>query len=189
MKAFSTFLFFAAMLLAGALTLGLSGCTHHEKNEPPPAPPAKTTPAPITTGPVSVDFDRAPLADVVHFITLQTGRGFILGGLEETPVSWIEYHIPREKLFSAFTDTLAASGLVLKPANESNTAYTIDKAEEVQVPFKLDFATSARGTWFLLGSTVYAKEAFPFPVQYNGGHWYATIPKSVADSMRSSTTK
>ena len=195
MKAFSVFLFFASMLLTGALVIGLSGCSRQEQKEPSPtaSQPPKTevaTPLPVKKdGPVSVDFDNVPLSEVAVFVTSQTGKGFILGDSGDKALSWIEYNIPREKLFDSFAATLAATGLVLKPTNEEHTAFTIDKAEEVKVPCKLNFATSQRGTFFLLGSTIYAKESFPFPVTTDGAHWYATVPKSMADTLLAPTGK
>lgn len=183
MKAFPSFLFVASMLLAGALVFGLSGCSQQEKKEPPPATKQASKPEvakvePIQKdGPVSVDFDKAPLSEVALFVTNQTGKGFILGGSSDKPVSWIEYTIPREKLFDAFSATLAANGLVLKPAGN---AFAIEATEQASIPYKLNFASSKRGTFFLLGSTVYPMKAFPFPVKYEAGHWFASIPESVA---------
>ncbi len=195
MKSFSAFLFFASMLLAGALVLGLSGCSRQEKKEPPTAarqqPQTETALSPPVRkdGPVSVDFDKVPLADVAQFVTGITGKGFILNGSESVPISWIEYSITRDKLFDSFTHTLTAAGLVLKPTTEQKTVFAVDKAEELKVPYKLNFATSKRGTFFLLGSTVYLKEQFPFSVKYEAGSWFAMIPKSVADQMTSTEGK
>lgn len=193
MKAFPSFLFVASMLLAGALVFGLSGCSQQEKKEPPPAARqaskpevAKPEPEQPKTGPISVDFDKAPLSEVALFVTNQTDKGFILGGSTDKPVSWIEYNIPREKLFDAFTATLAANGLVLKQAGN---AFAIDTAEQASIPYKLNFASSKRGTFFLLGSTVYPKETFPFPVKYEAGHWYASIPENVAKQYFSTEGK
>jgi len=188
MKAFSVFLFFASMLISGALVFGLSGCSRQEQKETPPTASQPKTevaqPLPVKKdGPVSVDFDNVSLSEVAVFVTSQTGKGFILNGAGDKALSWIEYNIPREKLFDSFAATLAAAGLVLKPTSEEHTAFTIDKAEEIKVPCKLNFATSERGTFFLLGSTIYTKESFPFPVTTDGAHWYATVPKSMADTL------
>ncbi len=187
-KPFSLFLLLASVLLSSALLLSCS----KEKKAPPPAKvetTKPTTPAPVIKkdGPVSLDFDNSPLSEVALFVTTQTGKGFILNGVESKPISWIEYNIPREKLFDAFARTLAAFDLIIKPANDAATAFTISKAEEMKVPYKLDFATSKRGTFFLLGSTVYSKEKFPYPVKYDSGHWFAIIPKSIADQLASKT--
>ena len=138
---------------------------------------AKVEPEPSKIGPVSVDFDKAPLSEVALFVTNHTGYGFILGGSADKPLSWIEYNIPRKKLFEAFSATLNAHGLVLK---QVGNAFAIDTAEQASIPYKLNFASSKRGTFFLLGSTVYPKDAFPFPVKYEAGHWYASIPENVA---------
>jgi hypothetical protein len=185
MKAFPSFLFVASMLLTGALVFGLSGCSQQEKKEPPPAARQTSNPEVAKAsqpeqpkiGPVSVDFDKAPLSEVALFVTNHTGYGFILGGSADKPLSWIEYNIPRKKLFEAFSATLNAHGLILK---QVGNAFAIDTAEQASIPYKLNFASSKRGTFFLLGSTVYPKETFPFPVKYEAGHWYASIPETVA---------
>jgi hypothetical protein len=186
-KPFSLFLLLASVLLSSALLLS---CTKEKKEPPQPAkveavkPP---TPPPVIKkdGPVSLDFDNSPLSEVALFVTSQTGKGFILNGTETKLISWIEYNIPREKLFDAFANTLAAFDLILKPANDAGTVYTVNKIEEMKVPYKLDFATSKRGTFFLFGSTVYSKEKFPYPVKHDSGHWFAIIPKSLADQLAS----
>ena len=191
-KPFSLFVLLASVLLSSALLLS---CSKEKKAKPADSQPAKVetvkppTPAPVIKkdGPVSLDFDNSPLSEVALFVTSQTGKGFILNGVESKPISWIEYDIPREKLFDAFANTLAAFDLILKPSNESGTVFTINKTEEIKVPYKLDFATSKRGTFFLLGSTVYSKEKFPYPVKYDSGHWFAIIPKSLAEQLTSKT--
>ena len=189
-KSFNLFLLLASVLLSSALLLS---CTKEKKEKPAAPQPAKVeavkppTPAPVVKkdGPVSLDFDNSPLSEVALFVTSQTGKGFILNGTETKLISWIEYNIPREKLFDAFANTLAAFDLILKPANDAGTVYTVDKIEEMKVPYKLDFATSKRGTFFLFGSTVYSKEKFPYPVKHDSGHWFAIIPKSLADQLAS----
>ena len=187
-KPFSLFLLLASLLICSALVISCS----REKKEKPAAPqPAKVEavkpPAPVAKkdGPVSLDFDNSPLSEVALFVTSQTGKGFILNGTETKLISWIEYNIPREKLFDSFANTLAAFDLILKPANDAGTVFTVDKIEEMKVPYKLDFATSKRGTFFLFGSTVYSKAKFPYPVKYDSGHWFAIIPKSLADQLAS----
>ncbi len=188
-KPFSLFLLLASILLSSALVLS---CTK-EKKEPPPPAKAETikppTPPPVVKkdGPVSLDFDHSPLSEVALFVTSQTGKGFILNGTETKLISWIEYNIPREKLLDSFANTLAAFDLILKPTNDAGTVYTVDKIEEMKVPYKLDFATSKRGTFFLFGSTVYSMEKFPYPVKHDSGHWFAIIPKSLADQLASKT--
>lgn len=193
MRPYSAFLFIASFLLVASLLFGLGGCSRQEKKEQPTQQPITTTaakaPAPTITpaGPVSVDFDNVPLSDVAQFVTGQTGKGFVLNGTEQKPVSWIEYNIARDHLLDSFKATLAAVDLVLKPANDAGTVYTVEKIEEMKVPCKLNFATSRRGTFFLLGSTIYSKDKFPFPVKYDAGHWYAMVPKSMADQLAPST--
>ncbi|WP_306547974.1 hypothetical protein, partial [Desulfobulbus sp.] len=181
-KPFSLFLLLASVLLSSALLLS---CTKEKKEKPaapqpakveavkPPSLPTGSAPVVKKDGPVSLDFDNSPLSEVALFVTSQTGKGFILNGVETKLISWIEYNIPREKLLDAFANTLAAFDLILKPTNDARTVFTIDKIEELKVPYKLDFATSKRGTFFLFGSTVYSKEKFPYPVKHDSGHWFA----------------
>lgn len=192
-KAFNLFLLLASVLIVSALLLS---CSQEKKAKPAPQPakveavkPPKPTPAPVAkkNEPISLDFDNSPLSEVALFITNQTGKGFILNGTESKLISWIEYNIPRDRLLASFSNTLAAFDLILKPANDKGSVYTIDKIEELKVPYKLDFATSKRGTFFLLGSTIYAKEKFPYPVKHDSGHWFAIIPKSLADQLTSKT--
>jgi len=197
MKALNNLLFVASFFCMSALMIALSGCTKPEKKEPPPATrqqsqqPAPSTPPPSfnRSASVSVDFDNAALSEVAQFVTHQTGKGFILNGSGDKTVSWIEYNIPREKILDSFAATLTAAGLVMKPTTTDRKVFTVDKAEDLQVPYKLNFATSSRGTFFLLGQSVYSREQFPFPVSRDGGHWYAMIPKSLADSLLSPPVK
>ncbi|MDR2549466.1 MAG: hypothetical protein LBD10_04605 [Desulfobulbus sp.] len=192
MKILNNFLFTASFLIASAIVIALSGCSHRDqekKEAPAPAPASKPAPIPppkesfSRIAPVSVDFDNAPLSEVALFVTGQTGKGFVLNSTASTPLSWIEYAIPHDKVFDSFARALGNSGLILKQTSDDGKTYTIDKPEDIKVPYKLNFATSSRGTFFLLGSTIYSKEQFPFPIQQDGGHWYAMVPKSYVDAL------
>lgn len=185
MKALNNFLFVVSFLIASAVVIALSGCTRQEQKAPPVThqPPPVQVPAAKPTGPVSVDFDQAPLSEVVQFVTAQTGKGFILNGAGDKTVSWIEYNIAKDKLIDSFSRALTSADLLLKPTTEEKTVYTIERAEDSKVPYRLNFATSSRGTFFLLGSTIYPKDSFPHQVRYDAGHWYAMVPKSTADQL------
>jgi len=193
MKALNNFLFVVSFFIASAVVIALSGCSRQEQKAPPPVahqpPPTQVPVQTKPTGPVSVDFDQAPLADVVQFVTAQTGKGFILNGAGDKTVSWIEYNIARDKLIDSFSRALASTDLLLKPTTEEKTVYTIEKAEDSKVPYRLNFATSSRGTFFLLGSTIYPKDSFPHQVRYDAGHWYAMVPKSMADQLAATENK
>ena len=76
---------------------------------------------------------------------------------------------------------LAAHDLVAKA---NGNLYAITAREEGRVPLRLDFATSSRGTFFLLGKTIYPQAQFPYQLKQDGGHWYALVPKSLADQLR-----
>jgi len=185
------------LFLVGALVTGslIISCSHQDKKGAPPAaaqPPKATVPAPEVKAPppsekkpsVSVDFDHVPLSDVAVFVTDNTGKGFVLNGTEKTTITWIEYNIPREKLLDSFLSILAASHLVTKLTGPDQAVFTIGKLEE-KVLYKLNFATSSRGVFFLLGNTVYPKDKFPHQVQYSAGHWYAFLPQDLADQLNS----
>ena len=183
---FHVLLFLASMIVAGSLLFGLSGCSTQEQAKPAKQSAkvaTQPTPAPSAVPlPISVDFDNMALSSVAQFVTAQTGKGFILTGLESKPITWIESNMAKNKIFDSFQAALTASGLLLKPANDNNL-YTIEKPEEPKVPVRLDYAASRRGRFFLLGSTVYPETAFPYPVQYEGGHYFAMVPKTTADQL------
>ena len=176
------------LLLVSGLTVGLLviSCSQPKKEESKPKAqqPAIEQAKPETKpSTVSVDFDHAPLSNVVLMVTENTGKGFVLNGTEQTAISWTEYNIPREKLFNAFVNVLSSYKLNLKATSDQNTTYTISPMEEEKVPVQLQYATSRRGTFFLLGKTIYPKDQFPHQLSYEDGHWYALIPRSLAEQM------
>lgn len=188
---FHVLLFIASMIITGSLLLGISGCTPTEKKQPEPPKQAKAVPLPPIPAnlPLSVDFDNMALSSVAQFVTAQTGKGFILSGNDAKPITWIESNLTKDKIFDSFKATISASGLNLKAMNEEGTLFSIETPEEIKIPYQLDYAMSSRGTFFLLGSTVYPLEKFPFPVRYDSGHWYALLPKSTADQLTASVSK
>ncbi|MGD9947779.1 MAG: hypothetical protein AB7U29_04795 [Desulfobulbus sp.] len=184
---FHVLLFLASMIITGSFLFGISGCTPHQEKKAQPAKQPKSAtvqpPVPPKTLLLSVDFDNMALSSVAQFVTSQTGKGFILSGNESKPITWIEANLTKDKIFDSFKATLTASGLILKAANEKETLFSIEQPEEPQTPVLLNYARSSRGVFFLLGSTVYALEKFPYPVRYDSGHWYALLPKSTADQL------
>ncbi len=184
MKPYSAFLFFASFLLVFSLLFGAYGCTPQSQKKAEPPKQAKATPPAVNpNAPISVDFDNMPLSQVAQFVTARTGQGFILSGNESKPVSWIEYRIPKEKILDSFRAALSASNLMLTPANDAQTLFTIEQQPDEQVPYQLNFATSEKGTWFLLGSTIYTMDGFPWPLKRADGHWFAMLPKSLVDQL------
>jgi hypothetical protein len=181
---FQFLLFLASMIITGSILLGISGCAP-EKKQPEPPKEAKTVHIPPVPAhlPLSVDFDNVALSAVAQFVTAQTGKGFVLSGNEAKPITWIESNLSKETLFESFKATVTASGLTLEAANETGTLFTIRTPEERKVPYQLNFAMSPRGTFFLLGQTVYPLEKFPYPARYDAGHWYALLPQSIADQF------
>ena len=190
-SSFHVLLFLASMIVAGSLLLGLSGCSKQEQAKPAKQPAKVTTQPtpspPVVPLPISIDVDNMALSSVAQFVTAQTGKGFILTGLESKPITWIESNMAKDKIFDSYKSALTASGLLLKPAKDTENLYTIEKPEEPKVAVRLDYAASRRGTFFLLGSTVYPETSFPYPVQYEAGHYFAMVPKTTADQL--TTTK
>ena len=186
-SSFHVLLFLASMIVAGSLLLGLSGCSKQEQAKPAKQPAKVTTQPtpspPVVPLPISIDVDNMALSSVAQFVTAQTGKGFILTGLESKPITWIESNMAKDKIFDSFKSALTASGLLLKPAKDTENLYTIEKPEEPKVAVRLDYAASRRGTFFLLGSTVYPETSFPYPVQYEAGHYFAMVPKSTAEQL------
>lgn len=179
-------LFLASMIITGSLIFGISGCS--KEQEPAPATQTvktETKPLPPVSDnlPMAVDFDNVPLSELVQFVTSQTGRGVVLSGSESLPITWIESNLTKETLFASFQSAVKASGLLLEPGNEQGTLYTVKKPEEPKTAVLLDYARSSRGVFFLLGSTIFPLEKFPYPVRYDSGHWYALLPKSIAASF------
>jgi len=74
-----------------------------------------------------VDFNAVPLSEVEQFVTTQTGKGFTFSGLEAHPITWIENNMAKDIIFDPFKATLIASNLLLKPANDQETLFSIDK--------------------------------------------------------------
>ena len=187
-KTLSVVAFLGAAVIAGGVVLS---CSKQEKPAPPPvarkeqpAQPAVPAPPPVNA-PLSLDFSNAPLADVVPFVTQHTGTGFLLNVTEGKTISWTEYNIPRERLFDSFLAALAAFDLEAKPV-EGRNVYTIGPTPEPDVTVKLNSARGTKGTFFFLGSSMYRQDEFPYPTHQDAsGFWYATVPKSVSDSMTS----
>jgi len=185
---FNFLLFVAAMIITGSLLFGISGCTTQQKKKAEPvqqtvkAEPAPLPPVPANL-PLAVDFNNVALSEVAQFVTTQTGKGLVLSGLESKPITWVESNLSKETLFASFKATVAASGLTIKPANDQKSLFSIEQPEEPKTAVLLNYARSSRGVFFLLGSTIYPLEKFPFPARYDSGHWYALLPKSTADKL------
>ena len=177
-KALSLLILVTAALVAGVVVVS---CSRQQQPQPAPVAHQEQPAPPAKPARLSVDFANATLASIVPFVTEQTGKGFVLQGTEGQTMSWTEYNIPREKLLDAFLIALTAHDLVAKA---NGNLYAITAREEGRVPLRLDFATSSRGTFFLLGKTIYPQAQFPYQLKQDGGHWYALVPKSLADQLR-----
>ena len=188
MKVLSVFLFLASFLLVSSILFGISGCSQEQKKQPAQVQQAvKTESKPLPPVPenlpMAVDFGNVALSEVVQFVTSQTGKGVVLTGYETTPITWVEANLTKETLFDSFQAAVTASGLLLEPINDQKTLFALRKPEGPQTTVLLNYARSSRGVFFLLGSTIYPFEKFPYPVRYDSGHWYAFLPKDKADQL------
>ena len=187
-KILSSVLFFVALVISGFLVFS---CSRTKKELPrTPNNPAflqsDSSPLPIPLAQkqdqlVSFDFDSAQLSTVIPFVTESTGLGFILDNTQQILISWTEFNIPRDKILDSFSTVLRASGLSLNPTNDEKKTFIIEKLEESEVPYQLQYASSKHGTFFLFNNTIYSKDQFPHPVHFQDGHWFTIIPKSLAE--------
>ena len=181
-KTLSVVAFLGAFIIAGGL---VANCSKQPKQQPAPVTkkeqPAVPVAPPAPPARLNVDFNQATLADVVPFVTEHTGKGFVLHGTEGKTISWTEFGISRGGLFESFLSALSGYDLVARPLADPNT-FTIEAKEQPPVRVQLDFATSARGTFLLLGEKIFSIEQFPYPTYQHGGHWYAMIPPSALSS-------
>jgi len=177
-KTLSVVLFLGTFLIAGALVASFS-----KQTKRPPAPVAKkeqpavpvTPPAPPAR--LNVDFNQVALADVVPFVTENTGKCFVLNGTEGRTISWTEYSIPRERLLESFLGVLSAFDLEAKFVEDRNV-YTIEPTPEPGVTVKLDYGTGGKETYLFFGGKMYRQDDFPHPAYRDAsGAWYATIPE------------
>lgn len=183
-KTLSVVVFLGAFLIVGALVANFS-----KQPKRPPAPVAKkehpaVPPAPpAPSARLNVDFNQVVLADVVPFVTENTGKGFVLNGTESTTISWTEYSIPRERLLESFLGVLAAFDLEVKFVEDRNT-YTIEPTPEPGVTVKLNFGSAGKETFFFLGNKMYRQGDFPYPAYRDAsGAWYATIPAKLSQDI------
>ena len=181
-KTLSVVAFLGAALIAGAVVVN---CSKHPNQQPAPVLKKEQPAVPFASlsppARLNVDFNQATLADVVPFVTEHTGKGFVLNGTEGKTISWTEFGISRVDLFESFLSALSGYDLVARPLADPNT-FVIEAKEQPPVRVQLDFATSARGTFLLLGEKIFSIEQFPYPTYQHGGHWYAMIPPSALSS-------
>jgi general secretion pathway protein D len=85
--------------------------------------------APISKRPstVDVDFDNAPLSEVVFTIAEITGAGYVWPSLPELTVNWSEKNIQRPHLMNSFNDVLSAYGLTCVPIERRRNFFVIQQ--------------------------------------------------------------
>ncbi|MGR0481832.1 MAG: hypothetical protein ACTFAL_10625 [Candidatus Electronema sp. V4] len=120
-------------LAAAALALALL-LPHPAASAPPASKPAasaqqKTSAVkPKPSGPcanpsqcIAVDFDKAPLSEVVYLVSEMTGEGFVFDEDAKTPaVSWSQQNVPKSQLLPTFVKVLTSLGMTVHRIEGSN---------------------------------------------------------------------
>jgi len=182
---FSFLLFLASFIICGSLLFGLSGC----KSAPPepkatienpkklPVEPS-TVPQKNTELPLTFDFKAAPLGDVVPIVTEFTGISFVFIGVESTPITWSVSNLPKQLLFDSFSAALKGSDLNITPLDDRKKSFKISTLDQKpkNKTVLLNFARSSRGLFISHDDKIYTLQKFPYPVMYDNGHFYASVP-------------
>ncbi|WP_420208016.1 hypothetical protein [Candidatus Electronema sp. JC] len=112
-------------LAAAALALALL-LPHPAAAAPLAAPPkaaVKPKPGPCANPSrcIAVDFDKAPLSEVVYLVSEMTGEGFVFDDGAKTPaVSWSQQNVPKSELLPTFIKVLTSLGLTVHRIEGSN---------------------------------------------------------------------
>jgi type II secretory pathway component GspD/PulD (secretin) len=86
-----------------------------------PATPAKTGPCADPARCIAVDFDKAPLSEVVYLVSEMTGEGFVFDDSAKTPsVSWSQQDVVKTQLLPTFVKVLTSLGLTVHRIEGSN---------------------------------------------------------------------
>ncbi len=92
------------------------------------APPVPVQPKPAASRPcanpsqcVAVDFDKAPLSEVVYLVSEITGEGFVFDDSTKTPtVSWSQRDVQKNELLPTFIKVLTSLGMTVHRIEGSN---------------------------------------------------------------------
>jgi type II secretory pathway component GspD/PulD (secretin) len=86
-----------------------------------PATPVKTGPCADPARCIAVDFDKAPLSEVVYLVSEMTGEGFVFDDSAKTPsVSWSQQDVVKTQLLPTFVKVLTSLGLTVHRIEGSN---------------------------------------------------------------------
>lgn len=67
----------------------------------------------------SVEFDQAPLSDILFFVAEQTGKAFVLDA-PDTKLSWVQTNIFRAELYKEFRNIVSSAGLIIQESGRNN---------------------------------------------------------------------
>lgn len=130
----------------------------------------------------SVDFNQAPISDVVYYVMQQTGVGFIYRSTkEEVMLNWSQFNMSKEELLRGFDLALSMVGLGCYPANEKKTVFVIKEriketeSESASAPVYRRLSSAQReGQVYLFdGEAQYLAEDYPGLLKHVSGVWYA----------------
>lgn len=121
-------------LAAAALSLFLllphsAAAQRHRFSGIPSASQPKTAAVkPAPTGPcadpaqcIAVDFDKAPLSEVVYLVSEITGEGFVFDDNAKTPaVSWSQQNVQKSELLPTFVKVMTSLGMTVHRIEGSN---------------------------------------------------------------------
>lgn len=130
----------------------------------------------------SVDFNQAPISDVVYYVMQQTGIGFVYRSTkEEVMLNWSQFNMSKEDLLRGFDLALSMVGLGCYPANEKKTVFVIkeriqeSESESASGPVYRRLSSAQRdGQVYLFdGEAQYLAEDYPGLLKNVSGVWYA----------------
>lgn len=123
----------------------------------------------------SVEFNAAPLTEILFFVAEMTGQPFVLT-VNDVNLSWVQQDIYKDDLVSAFLNVVISSGLsALKSGTEgqviviSRDTTPADQPKSIQrldggMKVYLSEIHDLTGRYIVFQGIIYKKEDFPFPV-------------------------
>ena len=80
---------------------------------------------------ISVEFNQAPLTDIVIMVSEYTGQSFVISAPEDIFLSWIEPNIFKENLLDSFRLAIISAGLTLHKVDGKRDLHVIRKTASV----------------------------------------------------------
>lgn len=92
---------------------------------------------------VDIDFDNAPLQEVIFTISDYTGAGFVWSASDDIKISWSEKNIYKLRLIQSFNDVLSSYGLTSYPLKFRKNFYSIQSTSQITS------GSESQGVYFL----------------------------------------